>query len=109
MINRKLAYSRFYIGLRSQTTGYHSVHKDDCPFLPEEGRRIYLGRYCHGDDPASEAKKYFEKVNKCSFCMKDHCEDEFEPVSAECDSQRFLPTKSQITNVVNGAIFYFIN
>ena len=56
--------------VRPQTNDHHSVHKEGCPFLPDDEKRIYLGAFKSGQDAVEEARNYFIKTNSCHFCCK---------------------------------------
>ena len=34
---------KYYVAVRPQTNEIHSVHREGCPFMPDDGKRIYLG------------------------------------------------------------------
>ena len=60
--------SSYYVRIQPQLNGINAVHKDDCPFLPSPGGRIYLGEFDNCSDAVKEAKKIFPQVSGCSFC-----------------------------------------
>lgn len=63
--------SKYYIDVRPRLNDFHSVHKEDCPFLPEGDEKIYLGSF-HAERVAEdEGKKHFIKVKSCPFCSKE--------------------------------------
>jgi hypothetical protein len=62
---------KFYMNNKSLLNGNLSVHKEDCPFLPETGHRIYLGAFESGQDAVRTAKIISLKSDGCYFCLKD--------------------------------------
>ena len=64
-------YKKYYVGIRAHTKGFHSVHDEECPFLPEKEKRIYLGVFEYPEDAVVESKKYFGWSNTCPFCSKE--------------------------------------
>ncbi len=100
---------KLFLGIRPQTNGYHSLHRDGCPFMPDENKRIYLGRLFPGRNVIAEGQKYYEKVNVCRFCLHDHSEDALQPVFSETTTQSYLPTVAQIAQYVNGTSLYYLN
>ena len=66
---------KFYLDNKSsQLNGNFSVHKEDCPFLPEPNKRIYLGMFDSGNDAVKTAKIICLESDGCYFCLKD-CSD----------------------------------
>lgn len=70
---------KYFIGIRTQTNESHSIHKEGCPFMPDDGKKIFLGNFSTPQDAASEGKKHFNKSDSCLFCSKDHHLTESEP------------------------------
>jgi hypothetical protein len=63
---------KYFIGISPGISGSHRVHKEDCPFLPESGKRIYLGVFQSPGNAVSESRRFFKRSVKCPFCCKDH-------------------------------------
>jgi hypothetical protein len=72
--------AKYYVAMRPQTNEHHSVHKEDCPFLPEDGRRIYLGIFQSPEDALEEGRKYFSRSDSCLFCSKERLPKNKKPV-----------------------------
>jgi hypothetical protein len=63
--------AKYYAAVRPQTNGYHAVHKEGCPFLPEIEKRIYLGELSSGRDAFKESRLHFKKTEGCIFCCSE--------------------------------------
>jgi hypothetical protein len=63
--------SKYYIAVRPRTNENHPVHKDGCPFLTDDDKRIYLGSFGSAREALKEGELLFDKVNSCSFCCKE--------------------------------------
>jgi len=63
---------KYFIGNKPAISGSHRVHKEDCPFLPESGKRICLGIFQSPGDAVNEGRRFFERSVKCPFCCKNH-------------------------------------
>ena len=61
---------KYYIATRPQLNENHSVHKESCPFLPESGKRIYLGQFSDPHEALNEGKRHFSSSHNCLFCSK---------------------------------------
>ena len=109
MINYRKIFARYYVAVRPQTNELHTVHKEGCPFMPDDKKRIFLGSFISGDDAAQESQKYFFGINKCQFCSKDHSHATREPVFSEIDNNSYTPTENQISMSQNGALYYYMN
>ncbi len=62
---------KYYVAVRPQTNEIHSVHREGCPFMPDDGKRIYLGFFPSGNEAGIEGKKYFNKSHGCRYCAKE--------------------------------------
>lgn len=62
--------ARYFICNRPQTNGSHTVHKEDCPFLPESGERTLMGTFKSPHNALKEGSIYFSKATSCVFCSK---------------------------------------
>lgn len=72
IMNKK---AKYFISIRPQTNEYHSVHKEDCPFLPEDGKRISLGSFESPSEALAEGHKYYGQSKCCLFCSKEYSAD----------------------------------
>lgn len=59
---------RFYVVKRPGLNELHSVHTDGCPFLPDEKKRIFLGKFISVSEARHEGNKYFNNNCGCRFC-----------------------------------------
>jgi hypothetical protein len=123
--------TKYYVAIRPQTNDYHSVHKENCPFLPDDKKRIYLGQFDSGHDAIKEGKRHFDKTKCCLFCLKEHYHEVIKPAVCEtydCNhlnppgerlrkrlrltiliKSEYKPAKKKMTLHKKGPIFYFLN
>jgi hypothetical protein len=99
----------YYVAVRPQTNELHSVHREGCPFMPDDSKRIFLGNFPTGDDALMEGQKYYRGSTKCRFCSKEHSKEITEPALAVIDDNAFIPSESQISRLQNGSLYYFLN
>lgn len=109
MINYRKIFARYYVAVRPQTNKAHTVHKEGCPFMPDDEKRIFLGSFVSGEDAVQESQKYFFGSNKCQFCSKDHSHDKRETVFSDVDNSSYIPTENQISLSQSGSLYYFLN
>lgn len=63
--------AKYYVAVGPQTNGNHAVHKEGCPFISENEKRIYLGKFGSGRDAIEESTIHFKKTECCLFCSKE--------------------------------------
>jgi 2-hydroxy-3-keto-5-methylthiopentenyl-1-phosphate phosphatase len=63
--------AKYYVAVRPQTNDYHAVHKEGCPFISENEKRIYLGKFSSDKDAIEESRLLFKKTECCLFCSKE--------------------------------------
>jgi hypothetical protein len=101
--------AKYYVAIRPQTNERHIVHKEGCPLLPEDGKRIYLGlfRSCHQAE--SEGQKHFSMTGSCPFCLKEYHNEMNEAVPSPTDFSEDIPTSIHISLFQKGSTLYFLN
>jgi len=71
--------------------GSRTVHREDCPFLPEQKKRIFLGFFQSSYDALEEGRKYFNIPGNCIYCSKEHYTGEKMKVLSELiNDQQFV-------------------
>jgi len=63
--------NKYYISTRRRTDGNYTIHREKCPFLPDPGKRIFLGNLQSPQDAIKEGKEYPGRQVCCPFCLKD--------------------------------------
>jgi hypothetical protein len=97
--------AEYFICTRSQTDGSHTIHKDDCPFLPEPGKRISMGIFKSPQYALKEGKNYFSKPASCLFCKKELHTESKEPVFSEEYIDADYISSSQLNVTWESAMF----
>jgi len=64
--------TKFFICIRPGNDGSHTVHNENCPFLPEPYKRIFLGTFKSPRSAMEEGRKYCNSPVRCVFCSKEH-------------------------------------
>jgi hypothetical protein len=101
--------AKYYVVIRPQTNERHIVHKEGCPLLPEDEKRIYLGLFFSCHLAISEGQKHFSKTGICPFCLKEYHYKMNEYVPAKSTSKEHIPARNQISLYQKGSILYFLN
>lgn len=63
--------AKYYVVVRPRTNETHPIHKEGCPFLADDDKSIYLGRFRSGKDALNEGKQHFLNSIRCPFCSKE--------------------------------------
>lgn len=101
--------AKYYVGIRPQTNEHHSIHKEDCPFLPVTGKRIYLGIFRSPYDAVNEGKRHFYKSENCLFCSKEHHTKETEHALYELSVSRDLISADRLKDIWENAFQCSVN
>jgi hypothetical protein len=88
--------AKYFVAVRPQTNENHAVHKEGCPFLPDDEKRIYLGVFSSGQDAVVESQRHFIKTKGCLFCSKEHKASEETPSQSEWANKDSIPSKLRI-------------
>lgn len=107
MTNNKSS-DRYYVAVRPQTNETHSVHREGCPFMPDDSKRIYLGMFLSGDDARHEGRKYYNSSSGCRFCTHRAPSEIREPAMAEVDSHFALYEKRNASGSLS-PMYSFMN
>lgn len=70
-INLRIMEAKYYVAVRPRTNETHSIHKEGCPFLSADEKRIYLGIFRSGNDALIEGRHHFLNSSRCPFCSKE--------------------------------------
>jgi hypothetical protein len=97
--------SKYYVAIRSLTNKKHAVHKEDCPFLPDDEKRIFLGYFHSGRDALRESEKHFRSTGQCRFCMNEYQKHVFSKI----DVATLMPTEKQLSQADKGTACSFLN
>jgi hypothetical protein len=83
--------SKYYISLRPQTNELHLVHKEGCPFLPDDGKRIFLGDFRTSHEAERSGSIHFIGVKQCLFCCREKHGSGLKVIKTYQASQRISP------------------
>jgi hypothetical protein len=63
---------KYYVAVRPQTNDLHAVHQEGCPFLPDDGKSIFLGNFKSGKDAVRMSARHYSDTGSCLFCCKEN-------------------------------------
>jgi hypothetical protein len=101
--------SKYYVAVRPQTNENHAVHKEGCPFLPDDEKRIYLGEFSTGQEAVSESHRHFTNTKGCLFCSKERKVLENAPLLLVWTKKEAAPVKSEIPGSYYQSLIYCVN
>jgi hypothetical protein len=100
--------TKYYVAVRPQINENHAVHKEGCPFLPDDKKRIYLGEFSSDKDAVREAQLHFIKTKGCIFCSKEHKKYEEKP-SQFVWADELIPAESEGPVSYHQSLIYCVN
>jgi hypothetical protein len=101
--------AKYYVVVRPQTNDFHSVHKEGCPFLPDDEKRIDLGVSKSDKDALNKGLKYFSKACSCLFCSKGESDHEENIPIFEKSNTVNIRTKLQIPIAFHQSLMCCLN
>jgi hypothetical protein len=109
MTNQEPVISRYFVAIRTQTNEQHYVHREGCPFMPSDDKRILLGVFNSGKKALKEGQMLFMRTRICKFCHNEQVREIMEPVFSEIEIERYIPSESQLSMANSGGLFYLMN
>jgi hypothetical protein len=100
--------AKYYVAVRPQINENHAVHKEGCPFLPDDNKRIYLGEFSSGKDAVREGQRHFIRTKGCIFCSKEHKVYEEKP-SQFVQADDLIPPESEGPVSYHHCLIYCVN
>ncbi|HEX2969358.1 MAG TPA: hypothetical protein VHO46_09640 [Bacteroidales bacterium] len=97
MIASPETVEKYYVAVKPQTNEIHSVHREGCPFMPDDNKRIYLGRFQSCDEASNEGRKHFHNSHGCPFCSKES----YEPIPDTSFHEITIPASESILQFLN--------
>jgi hypothetical protein len=101
--------AKYYVAVRPQINENHAVHKEGCPFLPDDEKRIYLGELSSGQDAEKEGQQYYDKTKGCIFCTKEQKAGEKKPSLSDWVKKEVIPAKFEIPVSFQQGLFCCLN
>jgi hypothetical protein len=101
--------TKYYVAMRAQINENHAVHKEGCPFLPDDKKRIYLGEFGSGADALIEGHRHFSRTNSCIFCSEEHDKDDTITSISDWVRNEIIPAKLEIPASFQHNLFCCLN
>ena len=63
---------KFYVDnqISCEVRRSHVVHREDCPQLPGESRRLYIGHFTCKDEALKRSKVIYPTSDACEVCCR---------------------------------------
>jgi len=62
---------KYFVEKQKQPNGDNLVHKENCPNMPEDANRRFLGIFNKCRDAITEAKREYPQSNGCNECIPE--------------------------------------
>lgn len=63
--------AKYYVAVKPRTNETHPIHKEGCPFLSDNEKRIFLGIFSSDHDALKVGRHHFLNSCRCPFCSKE--------------------------------------
>ena len=91
---------KYYISQRPNVDGRYYIHSEDCPLLPSQVKRIFLGTFLSPEDAETAAGRYYRNTGFCRFCLKESHEKRKCLLSAEqCHKNDFITSAAIVSSI----------
>ena len=100
---------KYFISTRPWKNGSHIVHREGCPFLPEQGKRIFLGIFQSLESAIKEGQKCFKMPGRCVFCAEGHDPGNMIHKLHKIDDDFFLISSEQLKDSPESVLLCCIN
>jgi hypothetical protein len=101
--------AKYYIGSRPQAGGHYYIHREDCPLMPSDEKRIYIGTFLSPEEAAEEGEKHFSNPDYCRFCLKGYNEELRNRLVARPDKKWELIPSIAVIATWEGALVFVVN
>jgi len=101
--------AKYFVVVRPQTNDYHAVHKEGCPFLTDDKKRIYLGEFSSGPEAVKASQQYFIETECCIFCSKEIKMFKDNPVLLNMTKEDKLPAEIRIPVSLHQSLLCCVN
>lgn len=99
----------YFVATRPQSNEHHTVHKEGCPFMPDDSKRIKLGQFKSTFDALNEGRRHYTKSDSCRFCSKEHHSDVHKYTFPEILLPERLLTIDKLANTWESALQSSVN
>jgi hypothetical protein len=99
---------KYFVATRPQTNRYHAIHREGCPFLPENENRIYLGNLSSVHEAIGAGLKHFRSSTCCLFCLKEHYTERMQPEPAEV-TEHGINSENSMFQLPGQRVMFFLN
>jgi hypothetical protein len=101
--------AKYYVAVRPQTNDYHAVHKEGCPFLHDDSKKIFLGSFKTGHDAMRESRHAFARTENCVFCCKEEKTESENRIIAKHSERDSIAARLQIPVTFQQGMFCCLN
>jgi hypothetical protein len=101
--------AKYYVAVRPRTNETHSIHREGCPFLSDDEKRIYLGIFSSGQDALKESRHHFINSSRCPFCSKETEAQENKAIRYDKVHTSLISSDMKIPVIYHNSLFCCVN
>jgi hypothetical protein len=101
--------AKYYVAVRPRINENHAVHKEGCPFLNENEKRIFLGVFSSSLDAVKASRRYFFSSEGCMFCSKEQKPHNIITTPHEMVEKELIPEEMEGSSSLHHGLFFCVN
>ncbi len=101
--------SRYYLTIKCRTNDKHAIHKENCPFLEEDEKIMFLGHFLSSDDALVEGKKQYNHSQCCRFCIPEEKASVTDTFFTSAGKSGTLPDINPLPDGFSESSYYIFN
>ena len=100
---------KYYVAVRPRINENHAVHKEGCPFLNRNEKRIFLGVFNSSLDAVKASRRHFFSSEGCVFCSKEQKPHNLKTKTKELVEKELIPDEMERSSSFHQGLFYCVN
>jgi len=100
---------KYYVAVKPRTNDLHAVHKEGCPFLPDDSKRIFLGYFKSGHDAVRKSEMHFPGTCSCRFCCKESLSVKENSAAPKWSEKVMVSVKPETPELYHQSMFCCLN
>ena len=100
---------KYYVAVRPRINENHAVHKEGCPFLNQNEKRIFLGVFSSSLDAVKASRRHFFSSECCLFCSKEQKPHNLKTKTKELVEKELIPDEMERSSSFHQGLFYCVN
>jgi hypothetical protein len=101
--------AKYYVAVRPRINKCHAVHKEGCPFMADDEKRIFLGEFASNHDAVKAGRRHFYSSEGCGFCSKEQKVPDVKIMPYELIEKELIPAELEGSSSFHQGLVYCVN